>query len=172
MCASHLAVRGVISEMSGYGEYTVTDMEAGLEHLKRGTARNVDVMLVVAEPYYRSLEAAARTHLLAKELEIPYIYVVANKVKTDSDQQAIEQFCEQHDMPIIGVVPYDDEFMEAERQATAPIDFAPDCAGSEAIRQIAQVLRGLDAPTRPDDKLRSRPGKKKPACRPQSGLSE
>ena len=55
MCASHRAVRGLIAEMSGHGEYTITDMEAGLEHLKRGTARNVDVMLVVAEPYYRSL---------------------------------------------------------------------------------------------------------------------
>ena len=81
MCASHRAVRGLIAEMSGYGEYTITDMEAGLEHLKRGTARNVDVMLMITEPYYRSMEAAARTFALAKELEIPHLFAVANKVK-------------------------------------------------------------------------------------------
>lgn len=170
MCASHLAVRGVIAEMSGYGEYTVTDMEAGLEHLKRGTARNVDVMLVVAEPYYRSLEAAARTHLLAKELEIPYIYVVANKIKTAADQEAIEQFCVQHDMPIIGVVPYDDNFMEAERNAAAPIDFAPNSVGAEVIRQIGATLKGLEAPEGTDKTLWNRPGTRKPACSPKSGL--
>ena len=61
MCASHRAVRGLIVELTGYGKHTVTDMEAGLEHLKRGTAKNVDMMLIVVEPYYRSLEAGMRT---------------------------------------------------------------------------------------------------------------
>ncbi len=144
MCASHRAVRGVITEMSGYSEYTVTDMEAGLEHLKRGTARNVDTMLVVAEAYYRSLEAAARTYQLAKELEVPHVYVVANKVKNDSDRAAIEEFCSSHDMPIIGVVPDEENFMEAERQCKAPIDYEPGCAGLTAIRSIAENLKQLN----------------------------
>lgn len=143
MCASHRAVRGVITEMSAYSEYTVTDMEAGLEHLKRGTARNVDTMLVVAEAYYRSLEAAARTYKLAKELEVPHVYVVANKVRNDSDQSAIEEFCKSHDMPIIGIVPNEENFMEAERQCKAPIDYEAECAGLTAIRAIAVNLRQL-----------------------------
>lgn len=142
MCASHRAVRGLITEMTGHGEHTVTDMEAGLEHLKRGTARNVDLMLVVAEPYYRSLEAAARTVSLARELAIPHIYVVANKVRNASDGAAIEAFCAQHKMPILGRVPLDEQLVEAERRALAPIDFAPDCPGVQAIAGIAeQVLR-------------------------------
>lgn len=170
MCASHLAVRGVIAEMSGYGTHTVTDMEAGLEHLKRGTARNVDIMLIVAEPYYRSLEAAARTHRLARELEIPYLFVVANKIKTEADQAAIEQFCEQHDMHVIGSIPYEDAFVEAERNASAPVDFAPDCAAATVIHQIADKLNELEAPAGIDRPLGSRPGNRKPACRPNSGL--
>jgi CO dehydrogenase maturation factor len=147
MCASHRAVRGLISEMGGYKEHTVTDMEAGLEHLKRGTARNVDTMLIIAEPYYRSLEAAARTWSLANELAIPNVYVVANKVRNPADQAAIEEFCAQHDMPIIGIVPSEEQFMEAERHAVAPIDFAPRCAGTAAIRDLARNLRGLKVPT-------------------------
>lgn len=166
MCASHLAVRGVIAEMSGYGDYTVTDMEAGLEHLKRGTARNVDVMLIVAEPYYRSLEAAARTFLLARELEIPHIHVVANKVKGSSDREAIEQFCEQHKMPLIGVVPYDDAFVEAERNEQAVADFAPDCPGAVAIRDIAQAISRFEITERLDRAQwrakRERPGASPP----------
>lgn len=143
MCASHRAVRGLISEMSGYGDHTITDMEAGLEHLKRGTARNVDTMLIVAEPYYRSLEAAGRTWSLANELKIPNVYVVANKVKNAADKTAMEEFCARHEMPIIGVVPNEEQFVEAERQALAPIDFAPNCEGTLAIRAIAGKLRDL-----------------------------
>jgi CO dehydrogenase maturation factor len=146
MCASHRAVRGLIAELSGYGEHTVTDMEAGLEHMKRGTARNVDVMLIVAEPYYRSLEAAERTYSLARELAIPHIFVVANKIKTNADQKAVDEFCARHGMPIIGTVPHDDELVEADRRALAPIDHAPDCTSVRAIVAIADKLRALPSP--------------------------
>ena len=143
MCSSHRAVRGLIAEMSGYGEYTITDMEAGLEHLKRGTARNVDVMLVVTEPYFRSMEAAGRTFALARELEIPHLYAVANKVKNTEDQTAIEEFCRKHDMTLIGTIPEEAQFTEAERIGVAPIDFAPHCPGAEAVRAVAEKLQAL-----------------------------
>ena len=145
MCGSHRAVRGLIAELTNIGEHTITDMEAGLEHLKRGTARNVDLMLIVAEPYYRSLEAAMRTHELAAELGIPFIRVVANKVRNGDDRKAIESFCRQHDMTIIGVVPQDEALMEAERQAKSPYDFAPDGAAVSAIRGIADLIATLNA---------------------------
>jgi CO dehydrogenase maturation factor len=143
MCASHRAVRGLITELTNIGEHTITDMEAGLEHLKRGTARNVDLMLIVAEPYYRSLEAAMRTHILCVELAIPFIRVVANKVRGDEDRLAIESFCAQHGMDIIGVVPLDEAMMEAEREAKSPFDFAPDSAGVTGIRNLADAIDGL-----------------------------
>lgn len=147
MCSSHRAVRGLIAEMSGYGEFTITDMEAGLEHLKRGTARNVDVMLVVTEPYFRSMEAAGRTFALARELEIPHLYAVANKVRNAEDQTAIEQFCQKHDMTLIGTIPEEPQFTEAERNGVAPIDYAPHCPGAQAIRTIAGDLRRLATTT-------------------------
>ncbi len=143
MCASHRAVRGLITELTNIGEHTITDMEAGLEHLKRGTARNVDMMLIVAEPYYRSLEAAMRTHILCVELAIPFIRVVANKVRGDEDRLAIQSFCAQHGMDIIGVVPLDEAMMEAEREAKAPFDFAPESAGVTGIRNLADAIDGL-----------------------------
>ena len=144
MCASHRAVRGLIAEMSGYGEYTITDMEAGLEHLKRGTARNVDVMLMITEPYFRSMEAASRTFALAQELEIPYLFAVANKVKNLEDQAAIDEFCNKHGMTQIGTIPEEPQFAEAERKGLAPFDYAPHCPGAEAIRSIAAKLRTME----------------------------
>jgi CO dehydrogenase maturation factor len=124
-------------------------------------------MLIVAEPYYRSLEAAARTFLLANELEIPHIYVAANKVKDNSDREAIEQFCEKHQMPIIGVIPHEDAFIEAERNCQAPFDFAPDCPGSAVIRDIAVKIRTFDAPERIDSAV-WKPKRDRPAaCLPE-----
>lgn len=143
MCASHRAVRGLVAELTAFGEHTVTDMEAGLEHLRRGTARHVDMMLVVAEPYYRSLEAAMRTAALSKELGIKHIKVVANKVRTDADMEAIRSYCDQHGLEIIGSVPLDDEMVEAERQEKAPYDFAPTSAGVEALRKVALAVDEL-----------------------------
>jgi CO dehydrogenase maturation factor len=143
MCASHRAVRGLIAELTDFGEHTITDMEAGLEHLKRGTARHVDMMLIVAEPYYRSLEAASRTAELAAELKIPYIKVVANKVRSADDRQAIELYCRQHKIDIIGVVPYDNALIEAERGGQAPVDFAPNSEAITAIREIATQITEL-----------------------------
>jgi CO dehydrogenase maturation factor len=140
MCASHRAVRGLIAELTDIGEHTITDMEAGLEHLKRGTARNVDLMLIVAEPYYRSLEAAMRTHELCEELAIPFTRVVSNKIRNDEDRKAIESFCAQHGMTIIGAVPHDEALVEAERQAKSPYDFAPNGAGVASIRGIADEI--------------------------------
>lgn len=145
MCASHRAVRGLIAEMTDAGDHTITDMEAGLEHLKRGTARNVEAMLIVAEPYYRSLEAASRTFSLANELKIPHVYAVANKVRGDADREAIATYCKQHGMPVIGVVPFDDRFVEAEQAAQAPADFADGSAGMRAIEAMADRVIALEA---------------------------
>jgi len=143
MCESHRAVRGLIAEMSDAGEHTITDMEAGLEHLKRGTARNVGAMLIVAEPYYRSLEAASRTFSLANELRIPHVYAIANKVHGAADHDAIAAYCSQHAMPIIGEVPFDDEFAAAERAGRAPADYAASGAGMRAIEAVADRIIAL-----------------------------
>jgi len=151
MCGSHRAVRGLIAELTTIGEHTVTDMEAGLEHLRRGTARHVDMMLVVAEPYYRSLEAAMRTSELAVELGIQHVKVVANKVRHQDDMDAIETFCGQHGMSIIGQVPNDETLMDAERNEQSPYDYAPHGPGVEAIRKIAAEIELLDKMSKAPD---------------------
>ena len=146
MCASHRAVRGLIAEMSDADEHTITDMEAGLEHLKRGTARNVEAMLIVAEPYYRSLEAASRTFSLANELKIPHVYAVANKIRNDADREAIDAYCAQHGMPLIGAVPFDEGFAIAEQAEQAPADIVGASPGLRAIEALADRVIALETP--------------------------
>ena len=140
MCASHRAVRGLIVELTGYCKHTITDMEAGLEHLKRGTAKNVDMMIIVVEPYYRSLEAGMRTFKLAKEINIKHLYVASNKFTNEADENAIKEFCEKYTMPIISNIPYDSYLIEAERNEKAPYDYNIEAPSIKAINKIADWI--------------------------------
>ncbi len=122
-------------------------MEAGLEHLKRGTLEHADTLLIIIEPYFKSLEAAGRVVELARNLGVPTIYAVANKVQSTRDETAIRSFCATKTLPLMAVVPLDEDVSEAERLGRAPIDFAPQAAAVAAIRELARgVLAGPDAP--------------------------
>ncbi len=97
-------------------------MEAGVEHLSRGTARHVDTLIVTLEPYFKSLETARRSAELAREIGIPRIVAVANKTRDDEDRQAIRDFAERHGLLLIGEIPMDDQLRKADLAGRAPID--------------------------------------------------
>jgi CO dehydrogenase maturation factor len=122
------------------GDITILDMEASIEHLTRGTVRNVDVLLVVTEPYYRSLETTGRIVPLARDLGLSQVFVVANKVRTDRDAAAIREYCARHGVPILAEVPFDDQVTEADTDGRALIDARPTAPAVSAITRLADTL--------------------------------
>ncbi|MBN1383631.1 MAG: AAA family ATPase [Elusimicrobia bacterium] len=72
-------------------EIFLMDMEAGIEHLTRGTVKAVDVLLIVTEPSMAGIETAKRIILLAGSMGIKKVSVVANKVRSESDKEFIKQ---------------------------------------------------------------------------------
>jgi CO dehydrogenase maturation factor len=120
---------------------TVVDMEAGLEHLSRGTGRHVDTLLVTLEPYYKSLETARRCAELGREIGIPRIVAVANKTRDDEDRAAIREFAARHGLTLVGEIPMDDRLRKADLAGRAPIDEA-DSPAVAAIRSLADSLTG------------------------------
>ena len=120
----------------------ILDTEASPEHLARGTARYADAMLAVVEPYYKSLETGRRMAVLAKDLGIDRVALVANKIRDDRDRAAVEEFARANDLDIAGVIPFDEEMPEAERAGVAPLDHAPDTAAVAAIGELAQRMVG------------------------------
>ena len=99
------------------------DMEASLEHMSRGTVRYSDVLLVVLEPYYRSMETAGRTVPLARDLGIKRIYGIANKLRSPQDDEAVAAYCRNHDLELLAKIPFDENVIEADRTARAVIDY-------------------------------------------------
>lgn len=141
MCGTHATVRSLIGELVGAATgVTVADMEAGLEHLSRGTPRHMDTIVAVIEPYFKSLETGRKAYELAKELGVPRVHVVANKVRTAEDGDAIRAFCDRHGLRLLVSIPYDEVFMTADREGKAPIDLAPHSRGIDEIGRLAQLL--------------------------------
>ena len=121
-------------------DVTILDMEASIEHLTRGTVRNVDALLVVAEPYYRSLETTGRIVPLARELGLERVWVVANKVRNERDEAAIREYCARRGFEIVGVVPFDEAVAEADRLGRALIDERPTAAAVVAVDALTDIL--------------------------------
>ncbi len=143
MCGAHATVRGFLGELVAKAPDAfdiVVDMEAGLEHLSRGTGKHVSRFLAVVEPYYRSMETARRVSDLAAELGIAEVSAILNKVRNAADHEAVTAFCAAHKMKIVGEIPYDPGLADAERAGQPPLDFSPDTASVTAMRKLAADL--------------------------------
>jgi len=140
-CGGHARVRHLLNGiLKEEGVVTVVDMEAGLEHLSRGTDRHVDMLLLVTEPYFKALETARRAAELARELGIPRIVAVANKYRSSEDLAAIRDFAAKHQLELVGEIPFDEEIQRADLAAGAPrIDNGH--AAVSAVRKMVERLK-------------------------------
>jgi|SRR5579859_6292450 len=121
-------------------DISLLDMEASIEHLGRATPQGVDVLFVVVEPYYRALETASRIAPLARDLKIPRLITVANKVRDAEDARVIREFCDAHDLELGLELAYDESVRRADRQGRALIDAAPEASTVTALRKFARSL--------------------------------
>ena len=137
----HATVRSVIEAASDApDEVCILDTEASPEHLSRGTAQYAETMAVIVEPYYKSLETGRRMALLGRDLGIPKVALVGNKVRDEREVQAIREFAGRHSIDLAGFVPFDDGLPESERAQQAPLDFAPEGPAVAAISDIGREL--------------------------------
>ena len=124
-------------------QLTIIDMEASVEHMSRGTVRHVDVLLIVVEPYYRSLETAGRMGPLARGLGIQHVYAVANKLRSERDEAAVLDYCAKHDLEVVARIPFDEAIVEADRKGVALVDHDPNAPAAVELRQLARRLEGV-----------------------------
>ena len=143
MCGSHTVVRELIHSALSSAEkrIMVLDTEASLEHMKRGTSRYVDKMYTVVEPYYRSLEAAARFADMARQLGINNVEAIANKVRNEEEEQAIREFCKKIDLPIAVIIPFDEQVTDADLRGLSIMDYDEN---SKVVGAIEKLVNGFD----------------------------
>lgn len=98
----------------------VMDMEAGVEHLGRATARGVDTMIVVVEPGQRSIDCAVRVEKMAAEIGLRDVRFVANKVVSAEDERFVREAL--GGRKLAGVIPFREELRAADRDGKSVLD--------------------------------------------------
>jgi len=120
-CAENVILRSFLSHvLIERDEYVIVDMEAGLEHLGRGTTEYMDALIIVVEPGQRSFQTAHQVKKLAADLGIKNVFVVGNKVTGDDDMALMKRSLA--DFPLIGFIGHNVKIMEADKKGVSPYD--------------------------------------------------
>jgi len=117
-------------------EAVIIDMEAGLEHLGRGSTGSVDALIIVVEPGQRSINTAKQIKKLGEDLHLKKMMVVGNKVTSDEDRRIIEGNLS--DFPILGHMSFNPKVIQADREGRSPYDM--DEKIKEEVRGILKEL--------------------------------
>jgi CO dehydrogenase maturation factor len=120
-CAENVLLKSLLSYvLIERDEYVIVDMEAGLEHLGRGSTTYIDALIVVVEPGQRSFQTAHQTKKLAADLGIKNIFLAANKVMSNDDLALIKENLD--GLLLIGCLGYNEKVLEADKQGVSPYD--------------------------------------------------
>lgn len=118
-CPENAFLKSLITHLFlGEQDVLIMDMEAGVEHLGRGTVRSVDWLLIVVEPTRQSMDTAKRIGSLAADIGLTRVGVVCNKCRTDEEKQFVARSVAP--MPLLGVLPYDESLRRSEMEGRPP----------------------------------------------------
>lgn len=136
-CPENAFLQTLVSHLFlGEQDVLIMDMEAGVEHFGRGTARGVDWLLIVAEPTRQSMETAGRIRSLAADLGIARVGVIGNKCQDEQEYALLARGVAP--LPLLGVLPYDGALRRAEQEGRPPETSRPD-----VDREIAGIMKQL-----------------------------
>lgn len=142
-CPESTLIRALVTDLVLYkDDALVMDMEAGVEHLGRGTARGVDTMIIVLEPGQRSIDSAHRVIRMAGEIGLKNIQLVANKIYGQEDEKFVRDAFRNYEL--LGVIPYSEQFRQSDRNGQSVLDNLD----SELLKNFENILRKLEAKVR------------------------
>jgi CO dehydrogenase maturation factor len=139
-CPANAVVRSLLRHLIvERGEAVILDMEAGVEHMGRGTAQHVDVMLVVVNANVKALETAKRIHELGGKAGMKRILLVGNKIENEAQRKVVEKFSEENGLEVLEFIPFDSMVVEAEMQGETPLKYG-DAPAIKAIERLCDKL--------------------------------
>ena len=138
VCPEHVMLKSILSALVfRKDDVVIMDMEAGLEHLGRGTAGCMDRFIVVIEPGARSVQTYEKVKQLAADLGVTRVDVVANKIRDDSDREFVRARIPEENLLVF--ISYDPEVIDADRRGLSPYDVSP-----KAVEEIRAIKARID----------------------------
>ena len=146
MCPSAALLKSLVNYLTlESNQAFVMDMDAGIENLGRGTTRGMDLLLAVIEPGRRSLDTIQKVKSLASDIGIERVFAIGNKIMNDDDAKFVNDFIQTQGIPMVGMIPYDENIRMSDRKSCAPIDLYENSPAIRAIKDIKdEVLKILD----------------------------
>jgi len=145
-CPANAVVRALLQHLLlERDEIVVMDMEAGVEHMGRGTAKHVDVMLIVVDPSMKSMEIAKQIHDLALGAGIKKIFIIGNKIASLNERRSVEEYVAKNRFSLLEVVPNDKKILQAEIDGNTPLKHAGNSRGLASIQEAGEKLIKLSA---------------------------
>jgi CO dehydrogenase maturation factor len=143
-CPFNAVVRALLRHLVvERNEVVILDMEAGVEHLGRGTAQHVDTMLVIADATMKSLQTARRIHDLATSAGMKQVFLVGNKIEGEIQKENVRNFAGKNGLEILDFVPFDRNVAEAEMLGETPLKYTESVA-IRAIENLSEKLTKKD----------------------------
>jgi len=121
----------------GREDVVILDMEAGIEHLGRGTTEGIDFLIVVVEPTDKSIETAYRIKKLAGEIGIKNLAVIGNKINTENEKEFLRKNLK--DFDIVGFIPFYNSLREAEIESCPFWEKVP-----EILSNIKEIIEKME----------------------------
>lgn len=150
-CYANDLLKGFLEKLSASYSYVVMDNEAGMEHLSRRTTRNVNALLIVANPSVTALRSAGRIHQLVQDIKlgIGQTYLVLNRIDAASGAFPAGSVMadklaelEAAGLPLLGEMAYDEGVVARSMDAQGVMDL-PD--GSPALAAVGEMMGRLAA---------------------------
>jgi len=121
-CAENTVLKRLLTKLLLQKDQAILmDMEAGVEHLGRGTIAGVDHLLIVVIPSLSSIRTAQKIKKLADDVGIKNISYVGNNIIDDTDKTFIEERLE---APLLACFADSKEIRRSERNGTPVTDLA------------------------------------------------
>lgn len=125
VCPEHVLLKRLCSHLIlQNNDVVIMDMEAGIEHLGRGTAQGVDAFIVVVEPGERSLQTYRKVKKLGTDIGVKKVFVVGNKVRNKEDENFIKDNLQ--DGELLGFISYNQDVIDSDRSNKSPYDVSLD----------------------------------------------
>ncbi len=135
VCPEHVLLKRLTSHLVLQNDdVVVMDMEAGIEHLGRGTAQGVDAFIVVIEPGVRSIQTFEKVKKLANDIGVTNIKVVANKIRNEEDENFIKKHVGES---LLGFIHYNQKITDADRNNLSAYE------NDERLREEVKLIQDI-----------------------------
>jgi len=122
------------------GEVILLDTQAGVEHFGRALAQGFKQTVIITEPTFNAYQVAKHSATLSRQLDIPYVHLVVNKVKNDEQFEKFKKVAGNslQNFNEVFVLPYDENILETEPDVTPLLDM--DTPYIQAMKEIVKTI--------------------------------